>query len=213
MKRQLDARAWKELESLLPPPPGRGRPYSDHRQAIEGIFWKFHTGAPWRDMPAQYGKWNTVFRLYKRWSELPQWSQALRRLQSLATGKFGLEPPERDLVDKVWAQLTPLMPDTRGGQPWSTQRKAIEGILWKHRTGAPWRDLPPEYGKWNTVYKLYASWSRTGIWDQIIAGINSLSPRMTAQEQVPKRRHDPFHSPTTQRPKNTSIPDPQLPDG
>jgi transposase len=41
-------------------------------------------------------------------------------------------------------------------------RETVEGILWHLRTGSPWRDLPPEFGKWNTVYTRFNSWASEG---------------------------------------------------
>jgi transposase len=52
-----------------------------------------------------------------------------------------------ELTDAAWVQLEPLLPanGARGGQ-WKDHRPVINGILWKLRTGAPWRDLPARYG-------------------------------------------------------------------
>lgn len=47
---------------LLPGVDGRGRPWRDHRQVINGVLWRFRTGAPWRDLPERYGPWQTQFR-------------------------------------------------------------------------------------------------------------------------------------------------------
>ena len=44
---------------------------------------------------------------------------------------------------------------------------AIEGMLWVLRTGAPWRDLPEEFGKWGTVYQRFRRWSRAGVFEHI----------------------------------------------
>src|SRR5918911_1645101 len=52
-----------------------------------------------------------------------------------------------ELTDTAWAQIQPLLP--AGGKPggrWRDHRTVINGILWKLRTGAPWRDLPERYG-------------------------------------------------------------------
>ena len=43
----------------------------------------------------------------------------------------------------------------------------LEGILWVARTGAPWRDLPPEFGKWNTVYVRFRRWALAGVTTRI----------------------------------------------
>jgi len=44
----------------------------------------------------------------------------------------------------------------------------VDGILWILRTGAPWRDLPEEFGKWGTVYDLFTTWSADGTLDEIL---------------------------------------------
>jgi transposase len=45
----------------------------------------------------------------------------------------------------------------------------INGILWKLRTGAPWRDLPERYGPWQTCHDRYVRWRRDGTWDRLLA--------------------------------------------
>ncbi len=56
-----------------------------------------------------------------------------------------------EITDKAWEQIAPLLPENggRGGQ-WQDHRRVVNGILWKLRTGAPWRDLPSRYGPWQT---------------------------------------------------------------
>ena len=43
----------------------------------------------------------------------------------------------------------------------------VEAVLWIARTGSPWRDLPPEFGLWNSAYQRFARWSRQGVWHRI----------------------------------------------
>ncbi|MFF4369454.1 transposase [Streptomyces sp. NPDC001594] len=57
-----------------------------------------------------------------------------------------------DLSDDQWAVLEPLLPAAVLGRPPLGRRRLIDGIRWRVRTGAPWRDLPSEYGPWQTVY-------------------------------------------------------------
>jgi transposase len=68
--------------------------------------------------------------------------------------------------------LEPLLPPERGrkSRPAFDNRQIVNGILWRIRTGAPWRDLPEKYGKWMTVYQRFRRWSEAGIWE-------ALSPR------------------------------------
>ena len=46
-------------------------------------------------------------------------------------------------------------------------RRFLTGILWISRTGAQWRALPPEYGRWNSVYKRFLRWCEQGVWKKI----------------------------------------------
>lgn len=74
---------WEVLERALPRPPGRGRP-SARRQLVDGIRWRARTGAPWRDVPARYGPWQTVYGLFRRWQRDGTWARAVTALQTAA---------------------------------------------------------------------------------------------------------------------------------
>ena len=75
-----------------------------------------------------------------------------------------------DLTDVQWAALEPLLPAPRrpGRPPTWTKRQLIDGIRWRTRTGAPWRDVPARYGEWETVYGLFRRWQRDGTWARIL---------------------------------------------
>ncbi|GAA3017568.1 IS5 family transposase [Streptosporangium longisporum] len=78
-----------------------------------------------------------------------------------------------DLTDEQWAALQPLLPVAKKpGRPsqW-TKRQLIDGIRWRVRVGAPWRDVPECYGSWQAVYSLFRRWRRSGIWRQIVYGL------------------------------------------
>jgi len=47
----------------------------------------------------------------------------------------------------------------------------VEAVLWIARTGSPWRDLPPQFGNWNSVYQRFARWSRAGVWHRVFAAL------------------------------------------
>ena len=75
-----------------------------------------------------------------------------------------------ELTDAAWAAIEPLLPRSGGrGKPWADHRRVINGILWKLRTGAPWRDLPERYGPWQTCYDRFVRWRRDGTWDRLLA--------------------------------------------
>ena len=69
-----------------------------------------------------------------------------------------------DLTDEQWAVLEPLLPKGKkaGRPPKWTKRQLIDGIRWRARAGAPWRDVPSAYGPWQTVYGLFRRWQRGG---------------------------------------------------
>jgi transposase len=69
---------WERVEPLLPPRRGGGRPFNDHRTAVEGICWRLRTGCLWRDLPAEFGQWQSVWRRYDRWARDGTWDRILR---------------------------------------------------------------------------------------------------------------------------------------
>ena len=81
-----------------------------------------------------------------------------------------------ELTEAAWAQIAPVLPvNGRPGKQWHDHRQLINGILWKLRTGAPWRDLPERYGPWQTVYDRFVRWRRDGTWDRLLAHVQTKS--------------------------------------
>lgn len=81
----LTERQWKRMKTLLPAQkPETGRPSNDHRITINGILWILRTGAPWRDLPSRYGKWQTVSGRFYRWRRSGIWQKILQSLQQQA---------------------------------------------------------------------------------------------------------------------------------
>ena len=76
-----------------------------------------------------------------------------------------------DISDEKWAVIGPMLEkkktETRGRKR-KDDRLMFNGILWILKTGAPWRDLPAEFGPWNTVHKRFLEWTRLGVWDDIL---------------------------------------------
>jgi hypothetical protein len=86
----------------------------------------------------------------------------------LSSGGPAWRPPG-DLTTREWERILPSLPQSQGqrGRPFEDHRRVINGVLWKLRTGAPWRDLPARYGCWHTCHERYRRWRRQGLWDRI----------------------------------------------
>ena len=69
----------------------------------------------------------------------------------------------------------------RGGRPASNHRRGLDGVFWIARTGAQWRDLPEEFGKWSSVYRQFRRWTLAGLWELILGSLNDSG---TAAPQV-----------------------------
>jgi transposase len=86
-----------------------------------------------------------------------------------------------ELTEQAWTRLAPLLPSgRRRGKQWADHRRVINGILWKVRTGAPWRDLPERYGPWQTCYDRFVRWRRDGTWDRLLAQVQTKSDAVGA---------------------------------
>ena len=71
----------------------------------------------------------------------------------------------------MWARLEPYLPNRsprRGGR-WADHREVIEAIAWKYRTGSPWREVPEQFGPWQTAYERLTRWSADGTWATLLA--------------------------------------------
>lgn len=84
-----------------------------------------------------------------------------------------------ELSDEQWQQLEPLLPaqKPKTGRPNQNHRQVINGILWILKTGAPWRDLPERYGKWQTVASRFYRWQQSGVWAGIFAQLQQIKDR------------------------------------
>lgn len=77
--------------------------------------------------------------------------------------------PRHAISDKNFKRIAPLLPGQKGkpGRNAANNRLFIDAVLWIARTGAPWKDLPEHFGKWNTVYKRFVRWGKRGVWQAI----------------------------------------------
>lgn len=74
-----------------------------------------------------------------------------------------------ELQDDQWERIKDLLPGSKSwvGQTAKDNRLFVEAICWLARNGARWRALPPEYGKWNSVFRRFRRWSQSGVWQRI----------------------------------------------
>ena len=59
----------------------------------------------------------------------------------------------------------------RRGRPWNDHRRTLEGIIWRFRTGSPWRDLPEAFGPYQSVWQRHRLWSTDGTYERMLAAV------------------------------------------
>lgn len=77
---------WLRIEAFFPKNGKAGRPWRDHRLVMNGILWILATGAPWRDLPAGFGPWKTVYDRFRRWTRDGFWDKLLDQLNARRHG-------------------------------------------------------------------------------------------------------------------------------
>jgi transposase len=75
-----------------------------------------------------------------------------------------------DMSDRMWALLEPHLPGRKGvwGGVADDNRRFINAVLWILRTGAPWRDLPSDYGDWKNTHRRFCRWRDKGVWEELL---------------------------------------------
>lgn len=80
-----------------------------------------------------------------------------------------------DITDAQWEVVRPRLPipvrkDARG-RPRMEDRKLLNGMLWILRTGAPWKDLPPRYGRPSTCFDRFQQWTSLGVFQSVLTAL------------------------------------------
>jgi transposase len=90
------------------------------------------------------------------------------------------------LTDGEWELIGPLLPPERGRgcRPAQDNRIYFEGMMWMARTGAQWRRLPDEYGKWNSVFRRYRRWVETGVFDAMLESLAEMVERDATADMI-----------------------------
>ena len=73
------------------------------------------------------------------------------------------------ISDDLWRTIAPHLPgkSTDRGVTAADNRLFLEAVLWRVRTGSPWRDLPPAFGNWNSIFRRFRRWAEKGVFDRL----------------------------------------------
>ncbi len=87
---------------------------------------------------------------------------------------IGVDRDRFVLSDAVWEKVAPLLPGKASGSGVTAKdnRLSLEAVLWRVRTGSPWRDLPSGFGEWNSVFQRFRRWVRAGVFDRLFARLS-----------------------------------------
>ena len=77
-----------------------------------------------------------------------------------------------ELSDFEWAVIQPLLPNKPRGVARADDRKVLNGIFWRLRTGSPWADIPERYGPPTTCYNRFVRWRKLGVWDRLFEAVS-----------------------------------------
>ena len=77
-----------------------------------------------------------------------------------------------DLTDFEWSVIEPLLPNKPRGVPRVDDRRVLNGIFWRLRTGAPWADIPARYGPHTTCVNRFNRWRKAGVWDRLLEAVS-----------------------------------------
>src|SRR5258708_6101890 len=117
-----------------------------------------------------------------------------------------------DLTDFEWSVIQPLLPDKPRGVPRVDDRRVLNGIFWRLRTGARWADIPARYGPHTACVNRFNRWRKAGVWDRLLEAvskaydgdiqmIDSSSIRVHQHAaNTKKRRSIPLHGSLARRP-------------
>ena len=115
--------------------------------------------------------WEWVHRaVANRCKKASQAAKRAFRRESTLENRIGLHattlsPEEAPLTDAEWEMVKPLIPQKPpAGRRYNDHRTVLGGILWVARTRSSWREMPEEFGKWQTAYRRYELWAKQGLW-------------------------------------------------
>ncbi|MBB3290640.1 transposase, partial [Rhizobium sp. BK347] len=78
-----------------------------------------------------------------------------------------------ELTEHEWSIISPLLPNKPRGVPRVDDRRVLNGILWRFRTGSPWAEVPERYGPPTTCYNRFMRWRKAGVWDRLLEAVSA----------------------------------------
>ena len=129
---RLSDAQWQQIEDLLPANGRRGGQWKDHRAMIDGILWALSDGGRWRNLPKEFGPWQSVYDRFRRWTRRGLWDKILRRLQArmMRAGEIDFElfcidgSVVRAHQSAAGASKKKSRPGSRRTTPWAAARAA-----------------------------------------------------------------------------------------
>ena len=117
---------WEKLQPNLPGSPGSvGCPAKDNRSFLNGVFWILRTGAPWRDLPSDYGDWKNIHRRFCRWRDRGVWEKLLEMM---------IDEPDYEwlMIDASHIKVHPHAAGAKGGNQDMSRTKggSIQNYIW-----------------------------------------------------------------------------------
>ena len=100
-------------------------------------------------------------------------------LEAALGERIGLSEAEWDIIG-----MLPPSERGRGCRPAQDNRLYFEGMMWIARTGSQWRQLPDEYGKWNSVFRRYRRWVTIGVFDAILETLSEMVERDATADMI-----------------------------
>lgn len=92
-------------------------------------------------------------------------------------------PNRREIMDSDWERIKDILPpeNTGEGRPSKPNRQILNGVLWRAKTGAPWRDIPRDlYGPYTTIYTRFKQWCENDVFVQLFTSLSdSQSPKLS----------------------------------
>ena len=78
------------------------------------------------------------------------------------------------VTDRLWQRLEQLLPGkvSDSGVTARDNRLFLEALLWRVRTGSPWRDLPPDFGNWNSQFRRFRRWAKSGVFESLFKSMS-----------------------------------------